>query len=259
MPRLVVLGLLAVMLSGCSHLRSDLRDKFALRSPLIHGDASMGAEASPGAAPKVRTTYLEAKASDFLQAHRDARAQTDARSLEHYVGTGITYAQLLCADYFDRQVYAQAHRNFARSEMNLSAGLASTLLGLAKASTTGVAATGALFSFSEASFDAFDSAYLVSPELADLERLVREKLREEEVVIYRKLHADTRLRWPDRIESLDQAERVLGDYIFHCTFNGMKLLLSASVRKRSDDIEQNVRALQAGGDSKKPASQIQQK
>ena len=179
--------------------------------------------------------------------------------LAHYLGTGITYSQLLCAAYFDRQVYAQAHRNFARSEMNLSAGLASTLLGLAQASTTGVAATGALFSFSEASFDAFDSAYLVSPELADLERLVREKLREEEVVIYRKLHADTRLRWPDRVETLDQAERVLGDYIFHCTFNGMKLLLSSSVRKRSDDIEQNVRALQSGADSQKPASQIQQK
>lgn len=185
MPRLPLLGLLAVLLCGCSQFRGDLRDKFALRSPLIHGETSTDAN---------RVPYIAAKAREFAAAHQAAAARpTDPLAISRYVGTGITYSQLLCADYFDRQVYAQAHRNFARSEMNLSAGLASTLLGLAKASATGVAATGALFSFTEASFDAFDGAYLVSPELADLERLVREKLREEEVVIYRKLYADARL------------------------------------------------------------------
>jgi hypothetical protein len=251
MPRLSLLGLLAVLLCGCSQFRGDLRDKFALRSPLIHGETSTDAN---------RVPYIAAKAREFAAAHQAAAARpTDPLAISRYVGTGITYSQLLCADYFDRQVYAQAHRNFARSEMNLSAGLASTLLGLAKASATGVAATGALFSFTEASFDAFDGAYLVSPELADLERLVREKLREEEVVIYRKLYADAAsTRWPDRVETLDQAERVLGDYVFHCTFNGMKVLLAASIKNRSDAIGQNVRELQSGDEVNKPASQLKQ-
>lgn len=237
MPRLVVLGLLALMISGCSNTRAT----FSLVNPLIHQQVDACGDGKP--CPLVHRdlldrdvnghprTYLDDKAEGFVRAYKDARNDESPDRLKRYVGAGITYTQLLCKTYFDHQVFAQSHRQYARREINLTAGLASMMLGLANASTAGVAATGTLFSFGQASFDAYDTSFVVTPELADLERLVREKLQEEERALYKKLQADKSLHWPERVETLDQAERALADYVFHCTVNGMRALLSESIQQ----------------------------
>ncbi|MGV2842986.1 hypothetical protein ACE1OG_03710 [Aeromonas hydrophila] len=225
---------LAALLTGCSAFPTS-QTEFSVRNPLIHGNM----KSKDGS----DTTYLAEKAQAFVDAYKGARDNEGIVTIKKYIGTGITYSQLLCKDYFDKLTLTKAHRDFAKSQINLTAGLASALMGLAEASSASVAATGALFSFSEASFDSYNEAYIVSPELSGLERLVKEKQKEEEVIIYKKVNA-TSGAWPDRLETLDQAERVLGDYIFHCTVNGMKILLNASIQKKTEEIEKNTPFIQ---------------
>jgi len=231
----LTLILCATMLSGCSNL-TTMQTPFSVRNPLVHGVMSAGGSDT--------TTYIGEKAQKFVDAYKAANSTANDSTLRDYVGAGITYSHLLCKDYFDRLTLTKAHRDFAKKETNLAAGLAATVLGLAKASSANIAGVGALFSFGGASYDAYNESFIVSPDLSELERLVKEKQLEEEVVIYKKLNASSSLRWPDRIETLDQAERALSGYIFHCTVNGMRILLSASIQKKTSEIEANVPVIQ---------------
>ena len=232
--RMLLIFPVVIILTGCSAFPT-YQTPFSVRNPLIYGSMKdkNGSD----------TTYLSEKAQAFVDAYKAARDGEDSTTIKKYVGAGVTYSQLLCKDYFDKLTLTKAHRDFAKSETNLTAGLASSLMGLAKASSASVAATGALFSFSEASFDAYNEAFIVSPELSNIERLVKEKQKEEEVIIYKKVNA-TSGSWPDRLETLDQAERALGDYIFHCTVNGMKILLNESIQKKTEEIEKNTPVIQ---------------
>lgn len=229
--RILVFFVTLTLLTGCATHRTP----FSVRNPLIYGNLKdkHGQD----------TTYLTEKAQAFIDAYRDARDNESPRTVNKYIGTGVTYSQLLCKQYFDDLTLTKAHRDFAKSETNLTAGLASSLMGLAKASSATVAATGAMFSFTESSFDSYNEAYIVSPELSNIERLVKEKQKEEEIIIYKKMYAESG-NWPDKIETLDQAERALGDYIFHCTVNGMKILLNSSIQKKTEDIEKNTNQIQ---------------
>lgn len=231
----LTLALCAGMLAGCSSF-STLQTPFSVRNPLVHG--VMTADAGN------TTFYLSEKAQAFIDAYKDAKATSNETTVRAYLGAGITYSHLLCKDYFDRLTLTKAHRDFAQKETNLAAGLSATVLGLAKASSANIAGVGALFSFGGASYDAYNESFIVSPELSELERLVKEKQLEEEVVIYKKLNAAENQRWPDRIETLDQAERALSGYIFHCTVNGMRILLSASIQQKTREIEANVPIIQ---------------
>lgn len=227
----------AAAVSGCSSFPT-MQTPFSVRNPLVHGVMTTESGAS--------TTYMSEKAQAFVDAYKTAKTSpNDSTAIRKYLGAGITYSHLLCKDYFDRLTLTKAHRDFAKKETNLAAGLSATVLGLAKASSANIAGVGALFSFGGASFDAYNESFIVSPELSELERLVKEKQLEEEVVVYKKLNAQANQLWPDRIETLDQAERALSGYIFHCTVNGMRILLSASIQQKTKEIEANVPAIQS--------------
>lgn len=238
---------LCALLCGCSSFET-FSTPFSVRNPLIHGQLINN--------ERKETTFLQEKARSFIAAHNAATTEASASNLRAYVGTGITYSQLLCKRYFDELSFTKAHRDFAKRATNLSAGLTSTMLGLAKASSSGVAAAGAAFSFGQSSFDAYNESYIVTPELANLERLVREKQKEEELLIYRRLNA-TEGNWPDRVESLDQADRLLNDYIFHCTVNGLRILLASSIQAKTAELDASSRDIQ--NKPNVPASQFPQK
>nr|VFK68375.1 MAG: hypothetical protein BECKUNK1418G_GA0071005_12303 [Candidatus Kentron sp. UNK]VFK73574.1 MAG: hypothetical protein BECKUNK1418H_GA0071006_12223 [Candidatus Kentron sp. UNK] len=257
--------LLLAIVTGCSIFpNNNYRTPFSVRNPLIHGEL----EDANGD----YTEYLQEKAQAFICTYKAARnfeklgMKTKEASkceaigedyshndlIRRYVGAGIIYSQLLCKNYFDRHTLTKARRDFAKMGTNITGGLASALMGLAKTNASVVAGTGALFSFGEATFDAYDEAFIVSPELSELERLVKEKQKEEEVIIYKKLNAEAGKTWPDKIETLDQGERSLNDYIFHCTVNGMKILLDSSVQKRAEDIKKNTPLIQNNEKNESP-------
>lgn len=235
-------------LVGCSAFPS-YQTPFSVRNPLIYG----AMKARDGTTD---TTYLAEKAQAFVDAYKAARDGESDATIKKYLGTGITYSHLLCKDYFDKLTLTKAHRDFAKKETNLTAGLASAVMGLAKASSSAVAGTGALFSFGEASFDSYNESFIVSPDISNLERLVKEKQQEEEAILYKRLNA-TSGKWPDKIETLDQAERSLSGYIFHCTANGIRILLDSSVQQKAKDVQNNTIKIQK--DTTTPPSALESK
>lgn len=235
-------------LFGCSAF-PNYQTPFSVRNPLIYG----GLKAKDGVTD---TTYLAEKAQAFVDAYRAARDGESDTTVRKYLGAGITYSHLLCKDYFDKLTFTKAHRDFAKKGTNLTAGLASSLMGLANASTAVVAGTGALFSFGEASFDSYNESFIVSPDLSTLERLVKEKQQEEEAILYKMLNASSG-SWPDRIQTLDQAERALSRYIFHCTANGIRILLDSSVQQKANEVQQNTIKIQR--DTTTPPSALESK
>ena len=246
--KLPLLLLLAGTLTGCSSFPNH-QTPFSVRHPLLIGQMKGDDNQD--------TTYLAERGIAFVAAFKSARApDRDAASIRHYLDTGLSYSHLLCKQYFDRLTFTKAHRDFTQRETNLAAGLTSALMGLADASTAAVAGVGAVFSFSSASFDAYNETFVVSPDLSLLERLVREKQAQEEVIIYRMLNAPATLRWPDRIESFEQAERALSNYIAHCTVNGIRSLLDESVQTKTDALQANVRNIQGTEERAKPASAL---
>ena len=234
-----------IVIAGCS-VFPRYQTPFSVRNPLIYGSM----KAKDGTTD---TTYLAEKAQAFIDAYKAARDKENDDTIKKYVDTGITYTHLLCKDYFDRLTFTKAHRDFAKKETNFIGGFASALMGLAKASSSSVAATGALFSFTEASFDSYNESFIVSPDISTLERLVKEKQQEEEVIIYKKLNA-TSGNWPDKIETLDQAERALSAYICHCTVNGIRILLDSSLQQKAKELEDSTIRIQENTST--PASKL---
>lgn len=258
---------LLVVSSACS-LAPQYQTPFAVENPLLKqiplekpapASAPTHGEAAPKPPPpKTLDTRFE-QGKRFAESFVKARStNTDSADIRAFMSAGISYSQSLCHDYFTRLSSTKAHRDFAAKSTNLAGGLTSALMGLTKVASAQVAATGALFSFGEAAFDAYEDAFLVTPNVASLEQLVKRKQREEEIVIYRKLNAPTSQRWPDRIEDIDQAERSLNDYIFHCTVNGMRSLLETSIQQRTLSIETGNQDAQQAGKAK-PASQLPRK
>lgn len=236
------------LLTGCS-VFPNYQTPFSVRNPLIYG----GMKAKDGTTD---TTYLAEKAQAFVDAYKAARDGESDATVKKYLGTGITYSHLLCKEYFDKLTFTKAHRDFAKKGTNLTAGLASSLMGLAKASSAAVAGTSVLFSFGEASFDSYNESFIVSPDISNLERLVKEKQQEEEAILYKMLNASTG-NWPDRIQTLDQAERALSRYIFHCTANGIRILLDSSVQQKAKEVQDNTIKIQK--DTTTPPSALEGK
>lgn len=228
---------LALMFIGCSKF-PNYQAPFSVKNPLLNESIKTNDTSK-------EITYLEKKAQSFIKAYEIAKTKkNDNAAITNYIDSGITYSLLLCNDYFDKLTLTKAHREFAKKETNLVSGLASGLMGLANTSSAVIAGSGVLFSFSQSSFDAYNESYMLSPNLSMLERLVKERQIEEEIVIYKKLNASYGETWPNKIETLEQGERVLSGYISHCTVNGIKNLIDTSVQNKTKAIINNSKKIQ---------------
>jgi len=229
--RVIVCIAMVVFLSGCGSI-NKARTPFSSKNPLITGNFVEVTEVD-GKEKKVKRSYLKEKGIVFIDSYRAVKASDTEANRRAFVSNTLTYSRLLCHNFFNGLVFSHAHREFAKSETNLTGGLLSASLGLAEVNSKVVGGVGALFSFAESSFDAYNSAFLVSTDLAVLEELVRESQFQEEVKIYAKLNADSSKNWPQRITSLSEAERALDAYIGKCTVNGMRTLLNETLRAKT--------------------------
>ncbi|WP_179053672.1 hypothetical protein [Pseudomonas umsongensis] len=234
-PKFGLLLLLATA-AGCSHF-PDYQTPYSVRNPVIHGKFDRG-----GSPPTTGTvTMLEDTAQRWVDSYRSVKSETDTtkkqKAIEHYVDSGMTYSALICEDYFSRLKYTFSHRDFAKKELALTAGLTSALMGLAEASTGSIAATGALFGFSGATFDAYNEAFLFSADLNILELLVRAKQAQQKLIIQKKLDATAAASTSDSIKTLDQAILELDNYTYTCTRGGIVSLLNETVTKKTDSVK----------------------
>lgn len=226
------------VVSGCA-VKDLTQTPYSVRNPLLQGKLKEGG-ANP-ADDAAGTTMLQETAERWIETYRGVlRARSDGerkQAIYKFVDAGITYSGLLCEDYFLTMKYTQAHRGFYQKEINLVSGLTSSLMGLAEASAGSIAATGALFSFGNASFDAYNDAFVFTADLNSLESLVRAKQYQQEVIILRKLSAPAGKLPPDAILTLDQAVRELDGYTFTCTRGGITALLNETVSNKTASVK----------------------
>jgi hypothetical protein len=237
--------LLLPLIASCS-LFSRYQTPFSVENPLIDGKLNDDSGE--------RTTFKAEKAQAWVDAYKElkkATSPTDAQ-IEKYVGTGITYNRLLCRDYFERLSLTKAHRGYAQKEGNLTGGLVASAMGLAEASAGAIAGTSALFSFSSASFDAYNESFLVSLNIAELENLVQTKQQRQEAIIYRQLYYSGS-QWPDKISTLDQADRALSEYIYYCTANGLRKLVNDSILEKKETTENQTISIQQTDKTARPS------
>jgi hypothetical protein len=137
---------------------------------------------------------------------------------------GQAYSKSLCRDFFRRISLAKAHREHAKKQTNIIGGLVTAGMGFASSSAEAVGATGMAFSGAGSGFDAYDSTYLVTPDLGLMESLVKavQSKKSSEVT------ADQLTHDADAINHLN-------DFVYPCTFTGMQALLDNSLNKKISD------------------------
>jgi hypothetical protein len=146
-----------------------------------------------------------------------------------YLDTGVTVVDLYCHEFFKQVSVSQAHRQFLRAETNQTGGLVSAIMGLADAGSGATGGAGALFSFLDSSIESYDSAYLVSPDLPTVQKLVFQTQSQ--------LAAE--LTASASVYTYPQAERALAMYASNCTFNGIRSLMNSSLSTTTTTVEKS--------------------
>lgn len=149
--------------------------------------------------------------------------------IREYLDTGITVVDLYCHEFFKQVSVSQAHRQYLRAETNQTGGLVSAIMGLADAGSGVTGGVGALFSFLDSSIESYDSAYLVSPDLPTVQKLVFQTQGQLAAAL---MSSTTTYTYP-------QSERALAMYASNCTFNGIRSLMNSSLSTTRTTVEKS--------------------
>ncbi|WP_288401737.1 lipoprotein [uncultured Acinetobacter sp.] len=233
MKKIILLTSLTLLLSACSWPSVEkLQTPYSPKHFLVKGDIKNKKDQD--------VKYLADKGIIFSDAYNAVQKSETPENLKKYTTSGMSYANLLCSEFFDNLTYTKSHRDFAQKTTNLAGGLSSALLGLAQSKASVISAVGSIFGFGQATFNNYNESYIASPDIDTLRSLVKEKMKNSAIGIYGKLSADTSKKYPERIENFVQAESELNDYIEICTANGMRELVKESVdTKKKNLAEQN--------------------
>ena len=152
-----------------------------------------------------------------------------SQQILEYLDTGVTVVDLYCHEFFKQVSVSQAHRQYLRAETNQTGGLVSAIMGVADAGSGATGGVGALFSFLDSSIESYDSAYLVSPDLPTVQKLVMQTQSQ--------LAAE--LTASGSVYTYPQAERALTMYANNCTFNGIRSLMNSSIATTTTTVEKS--------------------
>lgn len=146
-------------------------------------------------------------------------APSNSALATNYLDTGVTVADLYCQVYFKKLSVQHADQVAGRGALNIADAAVSALLGLTGTGANTIAGASVLFSATEAQYENIDAAYLVSPNISSVERLVTDARQ----TLYREILSD------DGPKSYAQAERRLNAYHKLCTFTGVNRLVDEAV------------------------------
>jgi len=152
---------------------------------------------------------------------------TDMDNSGIYIQAGLSLANRYCDEFFTKLAIAQAKLNFLQSDTASFGGLVSTIMGLAQAGSAATGGVGALFGFSNAVFDNYNSAFLIAPNIAAAHDLVRRAQQKAEIEI---------LKSNPTTLTFFAAERLLNDYVQLCNVNGIKRLVSEATSRCQPEV-----------------------
>lgn len=139
---------------------------------------------------------------------------------------GLGLIEFNCNKYFVTLGRTQQELGYIRKETSLTGGLVSGMLGLSGATPKAIANIGSIFGFSAASMDSYQDAYLFSPEIKAVQKLVLSALDAFREELSEKLSGTQ----PQRIIYSDVA-KWLSRYEAHCQPHGIRDLVNQSLNQ----------------------------
>ncbi len=156
-----------------------------------------------------------------------------AKEVQDYLAAGFGLTDLYCERFFTTAAASDRNRKFGRTVSNGVDTLIGSVLTLSGAGRTAIGITNAGFGLIDNGFEAYDTAYLVGPDLSVVRRLVSAAQSE-----YRQgfLKADEK----DVPKSYAGARSVIERYAGLCSYTGMRELVGKSVSDKTNEINEKV-------------------
>ncbi len=149
--------------------------------------------------------------------------------VKHYLDAGFALSDLYCKNFFRRVSSHSQSRGFARNNVNDVGASISVILGLAKAGSVVTGGLGAIFGLADGIFRTYDQQFLVSPDLANVQKLV--------FAAQYQFRVKYKTQQPDNYY---EAASVIAEHANMCSFLGMKVLINTSLTKNTETTVNNV-------------------
>ena len=145
--------------------------------------------------------------------------------LEEYYGRGVAIAYVNCDRFFARLTATSANLEQLKDNMTISSAFYDTILGLTVNNAKIVGGVAASLDFTSGAISNLQKNYLLSPDIYEVQKLVRSEQRLFDKSVNR-----------NNFRDISEVEMALNDFSYHCTFGGIKTLLNETVR---DKLTQN--------------------
>lgn len=158
---------------------------------------------------------------------------SEKRVLQSYLSAGFGLTDLYCERFFTVAAASDRDRKFGRTVSNGVDTLIGSVLTLSGAGRTAIGITNAGFGLIDDGFEAYDTAYLVGPDLSEVRRLVAAAQGE-----YRQSALNREgSGFPSTYAG---ARSVIERYAGLCSYTGMRELVGKSVKDKTDQINDKV-------------------
>ncbi|WP_417622461.1 hypothetical protein [Parasphingorhabdus sp.] len=173
----------------------------------------------------------------FKQVSEDEREA----KMSQYMLAGFGLTDLYCQRFFTITTASERNRRFGESSANSLDVLVNSVLTLSNAGNTAIGVTNSGFGLIDKTFEGYDAAYMVSPDMANVQKLVYSAQSE-----YRERALNSKATtFPS---GYGGARSIIERYANFCTFNGMKALLNESVKNKIDEIDSSLQQNRDSGD-----------
>lgn len=168
--------------------------------------------------------------------------------MRHYLTAGFGLTDLYCQRFFTVANASEQNRKFGRNVASGVDVMVGSILSLSGAGETAVGIANAGFGLLDTTFESYDTAYLVAPDMSNVQKLVLAAQDE-----YRKTALDTALM----VKGYPGARSVVERYATICTFSGMRELVNKSLKDKTDQINANTQQKTEIKDGDPPSKGIQ--
>ena len=146
------------------------------------------------------------------------------QALQEMWQSGVSFADLSCAQFFDAASRQQTTRDFVAKETQLLAGLTSAVQGVTGVSAKVISATASGFSFGQSAMNAYETTLALAPDIYLLQKAVQVKKRKQR----------SDLEKPALFAgSYYDVEQALLAYAEPCTFSGLKSIINEALQEKN--------------------------
>jgi hypothetical protein len=158
-----------------------------------------------------------------------AAGEAGKLEVRKYLAAGFGLTDLYCQRFFTVSAASEQNRKFSRNFSSGVDAMINTILSVTGAGEVPLGIANAGFEALDNTFESYDSAFLVAPDMANVRKLVFAAQDE-----FKKSALDTkRSDFPTEYQS---ARSIVERYAGHCSFTGMRDLINQSIKDKTDEI-----------------------